>query len=159
MGIDVQYLVDEWERLHTLMRPSPRLFPEPTYFFDRDLAEISLMTSRREYWEVYVCLMGYSEQSGDDPYQILWTIPFWELFSRGIEQTWEQIPFVRYCAEFKTVLKETFLPVAYTLALVGPIGNTPEKVECFQICYRKHNDNWQEVWRCYDEEQSIRVDC
>lgn len=153
MGIDVQYLIDEWERIHDMMAPSPNFFPQFSAV-DREIAELSLVSSRREYWQVFVCLMGYSQKIKENPNKVLVGIPFKQIWSGEIAEPWELDPFLRYCSidpGFKTVPREIFLPAIYIVTLVlarGTLVITPEITERFQECLRLHDHNWPEVWKC-----------
>ena len=159
MAIAVQYLIDEWEHIRDMMAPSQKLFPQLSAV-DRDIAELSLLSSRREYWEVLICLMGYSQSVGDDPNKVLLSIPFEQIWVGNIKEPWETEPFLRYCSTetgFKTVPREAFLPAVYTIKRVlaqGTVSITPRSIERFQECVRQYNHNWPKVWNCYKEEDA-----
>jgi hypothetical protein len=159
-GVDVEYLIVEWEEINGLMAPSPEFFPEATEM-DRNIAEVSLLSGRKEYWTVFACLMGYSQAREADPSGVLLEIPWhavfsyqgrrpstWDDFNSAI---WDLHPFLIYSIVDPGFVPDvpgqggSFLAAAYgvSLVLAGDTMNLPGPnfARKFQDCLRDHKAN------------------
>lgn len=148
MGVDVSQLIGQWSNVVKTMYPSQNLFGPASE--DRQLAEISLLCSRQQYWEVFVCLIGYSEMTGQNPNEVVNKIPYGQIWREDLTSAWQTDAFLRYCAGFMSVKSDEFLAGAYTIALTiahGTITMTPELLERFQKCFALH-DSRREFWDC-----------
>lgn len=111
----VRNLIDAWGHLHKATAPSPRLLS-----LERDarvvLEDLSFLSSRREYWECFVCLAGYADQVKTEPTQLLNVIGQ-EIDDQNISAQTEN--FLNYCENFSSVTRETIPSVVNTIFHLG----------------------------------------
>ncbi|MCK4387425.1 MAG: hypothetical protein KAW00_01520 [Dehalococcoidia bacterium] len=162
MAINVEGLIAQWLTVSRLFVPSSRLFPEPINY-DKNLSEICLVSSREEFWQVYVCLMGFCQDSGREANEVLRRIPFESIMKkRRIEESFdsEGETFFQYCTRFKTLPRKTFFLAAYVLRLAlaeSSIKNGPPDIECIQSCLERY-DGDPAFYECVREEQCETVE-
>jgi hypothetical protein len=158
VAIDVQYLIYEWRDVEEMLSPSRAVFPDISRT-DYELAELSLLSSRREFWEVFVCLMGYCQVHRTNPNEALLRIDFrlaWDLWRKTDEKCVHgEIPFLRYVyiePGFRVSPLEKFLPALYVvrLALAGEsIRSLPEVLEGLERCIKQgHHHNQEQLLNC-----------
>lgn len=156
MGINVDGLINQWSTVNQLFIPSFRLFPKPIDY-DKNLSELCLVSSREEFWQVYVCLLGFCQRNNREANEVLRSIPFESIMKeQRVETSFESggEVFFQYCTQFKTLPRERFFLAAYVLrlALAGnSIKNRPIDIECIQSCLERY-DGSIDFYECVREE-------
>jgi len=120
MPLDVQSLIENWSDISTSLSPSTDLYPRDMPG-DPHIAAWSLLSGRREYWTVVVCLVGYARQRETRPSDILKSVPF-ERIRGGEEVSEESLEFLRYCSELGRADFGTVTTTAYSIWLLGQAG-------------------------------------
>jgi hypothetical protein len=82
---------------------------------DRLLAEVSVLSSRQELWEVGISLAGYSVEQERAPVDVLNDIPFERYLSEPAE--WQSDPFLGYCRHLLRLSDSTIFSTAYVIKL------------------------------------------
>jgi hypothetical protein len=129
MDSETIFLVERWDAVHDLLEPSRRLLLEVIghpEFPHQDILQLGLFASRLGYWQVFCCLKRYYADFDKHPEGVLESLPFGEMWSdRRIWhlQKWTELdhPFLGFCARFKFVDPEIFVPSAYAIATVLPV--------------------------------------
>ncbi|HZQ05683.1 MAG TPA: hypothetical protein VFD70_03835 [Anaerolineae bacterium] len=151
MPFDVQYLIEAGERISYLFRPSLELFPIESRV-DFIFAELGFLSSRRAYWEPFVCVMGFARKQQRNPHQLLLEIPF----KNFMYYRWSSSDAFRiYCEQFPLMPQPEFLAGGYALQLVfdaaRPFHITLATLDDFERCEREHDGNIQELTRCLEQ--------
>lgn len=144
--LDVRHLIEEWQTIRDLMTPSPDLF-SGYYESDQQVAEISLMSGRRKNWTAYVGLIGYAEQTGENPNLILSSIQD-TMQGRHLP---EADNFLQYCSAVISTPREVIVPATYSIGLMqggSPLINTPRTMNILDHCLRLFPNDPQAVIRC-----------
>src|ERR1700674_2219445 len=126
MEIDVNSLVLRWEIFRAILTPSMALLSteiQELDIVDRELLELGLVSSRREYWEVCVCLMSYSLATEREPGSVLRDLNSALLWNEDALETahWPRLnDFLGYCHHFRFIIPVSFLPAAFALKISVP---------------------------------------
>ena len=150
MSINVQFLIDDWEQIRIITPPlsTPLLGRNPKLF--EEVAELSRLSRRKEVWEVFICLMGYSQKARKNPNDVIRDISI-----KHIEKDlskWNEEPFLSYCRTFKTVPRGAFLEAIRGLAKEVSFVTTSVTLERFQECKRLHDNKIADLMKCLAEE-------
>src|SRR6185312_2392338 len=107
----VENLIGSWQSLHDLTSPSKiRLeLTEP----DLMLTELSVLSGRQEYWELFVCLLAYAEHASRDYNDVLKTLAG---ETESAEEADDTAGFRTYWNRFSTLPTEAITPTAVTIA-------------------------------------------
>jgi hypothetical protein len=153
--MDVNFLLDQYKTVHGLSRLWSRYIKVSDY--NRNIAEICLMASDYEVWEVYVCLMAFSGLANTDPNNILLQIPFESISKLEIKYPEKEIKFFNFALKYMRIDVKLFILMAYVLALtlVGAksIVNKTRDIDCWEECLRRHDKDADGFWKCYYEER------
>jgi len=157
LPINAQRLIDQWSRVSRLFSSSPWLFQRQLEI-DRQLAEIALLSGRRETWEVFVLVMAYSQEMHSDPNEVLRRIEFdkvWALFRPGsIANLEDQFEFFRFCFHFKISTLDRFVAAVYIVSIVlaqSTLKTQPAALECIQECVEISDDDSNRLQQCIRE--------
>jgi hypothetical protein len=82
---------------------------------DRLLAEVSVLSSRQELWEVGISLVGYASMQERAPVDVLNDIPFERYLSEPAES--QSDPFLGYCRNLIGLSDRTVFSTAYAIKL------------------------------------------
>lgn len=140
MPIDVQELIDNWEKVRNLVRASHR---------DSAISSLASLTDEKEVWEVFACLIGYSYETRQDLPAILYQIP--DDLPMNLT-AWQSAPFLQYAHGFNISPIYEFLPAVYTVKRkVGyvPILNVSEPQ--LERCLDK--TSLEEYLKCISEQK------
>lgn len=143
--MDVRSLISDWELIRTTA-PTDSLSAELT--LAGSISEIAYVSRGKATWEVFVCLMAYSEQETLDPNDIVNELETY-VFSRKASDAVSS--FLQYGSEYATVSHEAFLSAALELRhnfadrFIVSRGSTLDNL---QECRARHEPDWEKVWRC-----------
>ena len=149
--MDVRDLIENYSAYESLFRIWLETYRRPNAG-SRIMAELSIVSGRQELWDAYCCVLGYSESEDVDPNEVLRNLPFDGLLLGEI--AWDDVDFLNYSQEFRTVEPDAFLGAAFALRLVlaeDSIEATPDMLECIRGCNRQYDDNRQARQKCIDE--------
>lgn len=138
MALDVQRLVEGWSDISQNLSPSTDLYPRGMPG-DPHIAAWSLVSGRKEYWIVVVCLVEYARQRETKPSDILKSVPF-ERIRAGEEVSHESLGFLRYCSEIGRADFGTVAAAAYSIRLLDQAGwllLNELNSECESYCLEK----------------------
>ena len=146
--MDVQELIDDWDRIRTTVPSTEDV--NTAFAGSRTVAEIHLMSRRREVWEAFVCLISFCEVEGSNPNDVLQEIQS-GIFDVDAQPSPVARAFVAYSTQYMTVGKKEFLSGAlkvktlFTDQLIMIRSSTLDKL---QECRAAHEPDWDKVWRC-----------
>lgn len=123
MELGDRSLIENWSDISENLSPSTDLYPRDLPG-DRSIAAWSLLSGRREYWAVAVCLVEYARQRKTTPRDILNSVPF-EQIRGGEEVGDEALEFLRYCSTLGRTHLGTVTAAAYSIWLLDQAGWLP----------------------------------
>jgi hypothetical protein len=139
----VQHLVDEWERVRELTSPL-RLSDAPEK--QQELAEVSVLSGRRETWGVFVCALGFADNVSQDAHQVL------EMAAeQGAERQNVADDFVAFCSDVLSSPREEVEAAANIVyAFVKPSGikTTLWRMTQLDVCLKLHPDDIEALKKC-----------
>jgi hypothetical protein len=136
MALDVSSLLELGPEIHEVFQPNADLYTisPPS---NRTFAELSLLSSRREFWEPFACLVGFAQQVRTNPHTVLLRLPFHSYFSRPPRP--EADPFLEFARPYISDWG-MFFSGSYTLRLLfdeqNPFVLSVSSVEKLQECFR-----------------------
>jgi hypothetical protein len=138
--MDVKSLINEWQNIRNTA-PTETTRRGPTLWD---------MSRRKETWEVFVTLMGYREETGISPLEILREF---EEYTREPKDSEILREFLSYAAALRTVTQEQFFSEALRLNRVfgaEHVVTLSSNLDILRECRAKYT-NWEDVWRCVRE--------
>ena|SRR5437868_3940356 len=153
MGLDVRGMIAIGDSVRAALAPNIDLFsgdPER----DRAIATLSFVSSRREYWETFSCLIGYTEMLQVDPSNFLKKAHGEHFLSRDPDS--EEGKFIHYCAQhLESMPIDILVGSIYSSSLVlkwmPPFQTTAlyDVSECIAINTDENRiTDWPAVRRC-----------
>lgn len=145
----VRNLIGNWQLMHDLTSPAdaPSKFTEsdPTL---TELTELSVLSGRKEYWELFVCLLGYADEKKKDYNQLLQTLA---AESQDPQQTSESADFEKYWEKFSTLSSDVITPAA--IVIVNSIAREglsigAQRMSVWEVCRQKYPDDPEAFWEC-----------
>jgi hypothetical protein len=142
----VQTLISSWQSVHDLTSPSLTLLQSGE--LNQTFAELSLVSGRKEYWELFVCLMGYADKTNEDPNKVLKTLA--ETTSSP-DQTEPSSGFEEYWNSFSTLPSHVIAPTASTISLSiarDGLSIGPQRLSVFEVCWKLHKGDIKKILEC-----------
>jgi hypothetical protein len=141
MPIDVQDLIDNWERVRNLVMTSHG---------GSELSPLASLADEKETWEVFAALIGYSQETRENIAAILSQIPD-DLAATPIAGI--VVPFLRYASGFEISPLSRFLPAVYEVK--SKLGRAPilETSEAhLERCLKNSGGDIEEFLKCISEQ-------
>jgi hypothetical protein len=148
----IKNLIRGWQSVHDTMSPSQKLSQGSE--IDRTMAELSVLSGRREHWELFVCLMGFADKINEDHNKVL-SMLVGDV--HGGERTQVLAEFEDYWNDFATLPTDVIGAAADTMSLVlGHEGILIESASTsiFELCMSLHNGDPEKVLKCMQEKRN-----
>ncbi len=136
--MDIQVLIDHWQQVRTMA----------SRYKAGNLAvsELTQLGDAQEAWQVFACLIGYSQKDRKDLRTILSEVPDGILPS---ESAWQEAPFLSYCAGFRTVpITQFLLGLYFVKAQIGRVRILALDPITVQRCLNSSKGDPEEFLRC-----------
>jgi hypothetical protein len=114
--INIVSLIEARQYISAAYIPTLKLYrgsPEK----DHATATLSWLSSREDYWDLFACLLGFSEQENRSLGNILQDVPFEGLLSG--QKSMHDVSFLTYCRNWSSLPDEDLIASAYTIGLVA----------------------------------------
>jgi hypothetical protein len=148
----IKSLISNWKSVHEMMTPSQKL--SEISEINHTMAELSILSGRREHWEFFVCLMGYADQVNEDHNKVLNALVE-DVHSSDKTEVLSE--FENYWSNFATLPTDVIGAAADTIALSiardGLIIKSAS-TSIFEMCMRLHNGNIEKVLECLKGNQN-----
>jgi hypothetical protein len=150
----VQNLIDSWQLMHNLTSPAAA----PSKFGERDLTlteltELSVLSGRKEYWDLFVCVLGYAEEKEKDHNQVLKTLA---AESQDPQESSESAAFETYWNKFSNLSSDVITPTAIVIAnSIARDGLTvgAQRMSVFEACRELHPNDPKKILECMRKRQ------
>lgn len=142
----VQTLISSWKLVRDLTSPSHTL--PGSSELNQTLTELSVLSGRQEFWELFVCLMGYADKTNEDHNRVLKTLAEG---TSSTSQTGYSSGFEEYWSEFSTLSSDVIAPAASTIAQSiarDGLHIGPQRLSVFEVCVKLHKDDIEKILEC-----------
>jgi hypothetical protein len=119
------------------------------------MIEISFLSSRKEYWEGAVCLVGYGHSVQKDPDKILTVIA--ESISQQPDSE-HTLDFLNYCQGFVTVPLETIPAtvniISHVMGAMG-ISRPIYQMSLYELCSTLYPNDREKFEQCMSSKRNL----
>jgi hypothetical protein len=142
MKFNVADFIGEWEAVRDMTK---------SHASSRVASELSVLGDERENWEVFACLIGYSQKEEKGLDTILSEIPDIHLD----ESTWDSVPFLRYSAYYSRSPMQSFIQAVNDIKyrLGGSISLSSESQ--IEHCLALYSNDPPAFLQCLAEGKSV----
>lgn len=133
----VENLISSWETISKAV--SPQLIAAEAEDVNPALAQLSLLSSRKEYWECFACAIGFARERSAAVGDIFVQVAS-DLGTKPTQIQGQTREFLDYCTTYSSFPEET-LSAATTIIVSGFGVMDPKLLMDFETCYEMCGDN------------------
>jgi hypothetical protein len=133
----VENLISSWETVSNAV--SPELIAAEAEEVNPALAQLSLLSSRKEYWECFVCAVGFARERSAVVGDVLVQVAS-DLETKPVQVQGQTRDFLDYCTTYSSVPEKT-LSAATTIIVSGFGVMDPKLLMDFETCYELCGDD------------------